>query len=93
VQHPRLDVGLPLCRHAAYYAQPRPSGAFAIRNVPPGRYELSAWHETSASIVRQIVKVGPEGATGVAVRIPVDRTPLVIVPDKYGKPRQSQLGY
>jgi plastocyanin len=78
---------------SAHYAQPRPSGAFAIRNVPPGRYELSAWHESSASILKQIVKVGPEGATGVAVRIPVDRSPLVVVPDKYGKPRQSQLGY
>jgi hypothetical protein len=77
----------------AYYAQPRSSGAFAIRNVLPGRYELSAWHEASASIVKQVVKVGPEGATGVAVRIPVDRSPLVVVPDKYGKPRQSQLGY
>jgi hypothetical protein len=78
---------------SAHYAQPRPSGAFVIRNVLPGRYELSAWHEASASIVKQTVKVGAEGAAGVAVRIPVDRSPVVIVPDKYGKPRQSQLGY
>jgi plastocyanin len=78
---------------SAHYAQPRPSGAFVIRNVVPGRYELSAWHESSASIVKQTVKVGPEGATGLSVRIPVDRSPLVVVPDKYGKPRQSQLGY
>jgi hypothetical protein len=78
---------------SAHFAQPRPSGAFAIKNVLPGRYELSTWHESSASIVKQTVKVGPDGATGVAVRIPVDRSPLVIVPDKYGKPRQSQLGY
>jgi plastocyanin len=80
---------------SAYYAQPRASGAFAIRNVLPGRYELSAWHEASASIVKQTVKVGADGATGVAVRIPaaVHRPPVVIFPDKYGKPRQSQLGY
>jgi len=78
---------------SAHYTQPRPSGAFVIRNVFPGRYELSAWHEASASIVKQVVKVGAEGAAGVAVRIPVDRSPVVIVPDKYGKPRQSQLGY
>ena len=78
---------------STYYAQPRPSGAFTIRNVPPGRYELHAWHESSSSIVKQPLKVGPSGAAAVAVRIPVDRSPLVIVPDKYGKPRQSQLGY
>jgi len=77
---------------SAYYAQPRPSGAFAIRNVPPGRYELNVWHESSASIVKQTVRVGATGAPGLVVRIPVDRSPLVIVPDKYGKPRQSQLG-
>jgi len=78
---------------SAHFAQPRPSGAFAIKNVLPGRYELSTWHESSAAIVKQTVKVGPDGATGIAVRISVDRSPLVIVPDKYGKPRQSQLGY
>ena len=78
---------------SAHFAQPRPSGAFVIKNVMPGRYELSTWHESSASIVKQTVKVGADGATGIAVRIPVDRSPLVIVPDKYGKPRQSQLGY
>jgi len=37
--------------------------------------------------------VGPAGATGLAVRIPIDRSPVVVVPDKYGKPRQQQLGY
>ena len=78
---------------SAYYAQPRPSGVFVIRNVMPGRYELNAWHESLSSLFKKIVKVGPTGATGVAVRIPVDRSPLVVVPDKYGKPRQSQLGY
>ena len=78
---------------SAYYAQPRPSGVFVIRNVMPGRYELNAWHESLSSLFKKIVKVGPTGATGVPVRIPVDRSRLVVVPDKYGKPRQSQLGY
>jgi plastocyanin len=78
---------------SAYYAQPRPSGAFVIRNVLPGRYELAAWHESSVGLVKQTIKVGADGATGIAVRVPVDRSPLVAVPDKYGKPRQAQLGY
>ena len=78
---------------SAYFAQPRPSGAFVIRNVMPGRYELNVWHESSAAVVKHALKVGPAGATGLAVRIPIDRSPVVVVPDKYGKPRQAQLGY
>jgi hypothetical protein len=78
---------------SAYYTQPRPSGAFAIRNVIPGRYELHAWHESAATVVKQPVVVGPAGANGIVVRIAGDRPPIVIVPDKYGKPRQTQLGY
>ena len=46
---------------STYYTQPRPSGAFTIRNVPPGRYELSAWHESSASIVKQTSPSAPPG--------------------------------
>jgi plastocyanin len=79
--------------NSAYYAQPRSSGAFVIRDVVPGRYELNAWHETSSSLFKKVVKVGPNGAAGVTVRIPVDRSPLVVVPDTYGKPRHPQLGY
>ncbi|HEY7371967.1 MAG TPA: hypothetical protein VIF57_07285 [Polyangia bacterium] len=78
---------------SAYYAQPRPSGAFVIRNVVPGRYDLSVWHESSSSVVKQSLNIGADGATGLVVRVPVDRPPLVVVPDKYGKPRQPQLGY
>jgi plastocyanin len=78
---------------SAYYAQPRSNGTFTIRSVPPGRYRLNAWHESSANVVRQAVTVGPEGARGLVVRINGDRAPLVAVPDTYGKPRQPQLGY
>ena len=71
---------------SAYYTQPRPSGAFTIRNVPPGRYELSAWHESSASIAKQSVTVGATGASGIVVRIAGDRAPMV---DRSGQVRQA----
>jgi hypothetical protein len=61
--------------------------------VPPGEYELSVWHESSAKIIKVPVVVKEGGASGVAVKVPNDRVPLVVVPDKYGKPRQPQLGY
>jgi plastocyanin len=86
-------IGYVVVVDTPYYTQPRGNGGFTIRNVPPGRYELSAWHEASASIVRQTVQVREGGASGVTVKVPNDRVPQVVVPDKYGKPRQPQLGY
>lgn len=76
-----------------YFTQPSSNGSFLIRRVPPGRYELTAWHETASAPVRQVIRVPAQGLTGVEVAIPVDREPTVAVPDKYGKPRQPQLGY
>ena len=78
---------------SAYYTQPRSSGAFTIRGVPPGRYELNVWHETSAEVVKQALTIGPGGSHGITVNIPHDHPPSVVVPDKYGRPRQPQLGY
>lgn len=76
-----------------YYTQPRASGAFSIRRVPPGKYELSAWHEAAQEPVRHVITVGPHGADGVQIHIPADRGAVTARPDKYGKPRQVQLGY
>jgi plastocyanin len=86
-------VGYVVAVDTPYYTQPRISGSFVLRNIPPGRYELSTWHEASTRTVKQTIDVGESGARGVTVKIPTDRVPLVVVPDKYGKPRQPQLGY
>jgi plastocyanin len=86
-------VGYVVVVDTPYYTQPRGNGTFTIRNVPPGKYELSAWHESSAKLVTLPVQVKESGASGISVKIPNDRVPLVVVPDKYGKPRQPQLGY
>ena len=76
-----------------YYAQATGDGAFTIRGVRPGIYELSAWHEAAADLVHQRVEVDAKGAQGVALTIPADKRPSVFVPDKYGKPRQPNVGY
>jgi plastocyanin len=86
-------IGYVVVVDTPYYTQPRGNGGFTIRNVPPGRYELSAWHEASANIIKQTIQVKEGGASGVTVKVPNDRVPQVVVPDKYGKPRQPQLGY
>jgi plastocyanin len=76
-----------------WYGQADASGAFAIRGVPPGQYDLESWHEGSSQIGRQRISVGAEGLRGVAVRVSGDRRAPAAVPDKYGKDRQLQLGY
>jgi plastocyanin len=65
-----------------YYAQTDGNGAFTIKGVPPGEYELSVWHEGAAKELHQKLAVGA-----------ADRRAPTFVPDKSGKPRQSQLGY
>jgi plastocyanin len=75
------------------YAKAQASGAFVIHGVPPGRYELSAWHEAASTITRKPITVGAEGAREVAVAVGGDKRPSPFVPDKYGHKRQPQLGY
>ncbi|HVZ72503.1 MAG TPA: carboxypeptidase regulatory-like domain-containing protein [Polyangia bacterium] len=76
-----------------YYAQADGSGAFTIRGVPPGDYEIEVWHEGSSKNTRQHLTVGVDGVRGLDLRVGGDRRPPEFVPDKSGKPRQSHLGY
>jgi plastocyanin len=76
-----------------WYGQADASGAFVIRGVPPGQYDLESWHEGSSQIGRTRISVGAEGLRGVAVKVSGDRRSPAAVPDKYGKDRQLQLGY
>jgi plastocyanin len=76
-----------------YYAQADAGGAFAIRGVPPGDYEIHVWHEAAAHPTVEKVSVGAGGLRGLALRVGGDKRPPQFLPDKSGKPRQSQLGY
>jgi plastocyanin len=76
-----------------YYAQADGAGAFTVKGVPPGEYEIFVWHEGSSKETRQHLTVGAEGVRGVELRVGGDRRPPAFVPDKSGKPRQSHLGY
>jgi plastocyanin len=76
-----------------YYAQADGAGAFTIKGVPPGDYELEVWHEGSSKTTKERLTVGADGVRGLELRVGGDRRPPAFVPDKSGKPRQSQLGY
>ena len=74
-----------------WYAVADGSGAFQIRNVPPGEYEASVWHENASGPQKRKVTVG-DGAQ-LAFTVASDKRANPFPPDKYGKPRQQQLGY
>jgi plastocyanin len=76
-----------------YYAKAQASGNFAIRGVPPGRYELAAWHEAASNVTRKSIVVPPDGLRDIGVIVGGDKRPGPFVPDKYGHKRQPQLGY
>ena len=76
-----------------YYAKAQASGAFKIHGVPPGRYDVSAWHEAGSTITHRTITVGAEGNRDVNLSVGGDKRPAPFVPDKYGHKRQPQLGY
>ncbi|HYI02213.1 hypothetical protein [Hyalangium sp.] len=75
-----------------WYAQADGRGRFELRGVPPGEYVLHAWHETSAKPSSQHLTVG-EGRLSVAATVTGDAERTAFVPDKAGRPRQTQMGY
>jgi plastocyanin len=75
------------------YTKVQASGAFSIRGVAPGRYELAAWHEAASNVTRKTIVVGSDGAHDLAITVGGDKRPSPFVPDKYGHKRQPQLGY
>jgi hypothetical protein len=74
-----------------WYAVAEASGNFSIKSVPAGEYEATVWHESAAEPLKKKVTVA-EG-TQLAFTVPADKKPNPFPPDKYGKPRQQQLGY
>jgi plastocyanin len=74
-----------------WYAVADGGGAFQIRGVPPGEYEAAVWHESANEVQKRKVTV-EEGAQ-LAFTVASDKRANPFPPDKYGKPRQQQLGY
>jgi plastocyanin len=76
-----------------YYAQSDATGAFTIKGVPPGEYQLEIWHEAAAKPTVERITVGAGGVHGLALRVGGEKHAPQFLPDKSGKPRQSHLGY
>src|SRR3954470_16700151 len=57
-------LGVVVVVDTPYYAQSEESGAFSIKGVPPGEYELNVWHEASSKLTEQRLSVGAGGVRG-----------------------------
>lgn len=86
-------VGYVYVVDSPYYGQADASGSWSVRNVPFGEYQLRAWHESSLDPVKRSVAVKAETVNVPQLTVNSDRPPMTFVPDKAGKPRQTQLGY
>jgi len=86
-------LGVVVVVDTPYYAQADGSGAFTIKGVPPGEYQLTVWHEAASKPVEQRISVAPGGTRGLTLQIGGDKRAPQFVPDKSGKPRQSHIGY
>ena len=85
-------VGYVVVVDTPYFAQADAAGAFSIKGVAPGEYDVEAWHENASQPARQKLTVSKDGAR-LALTVAGDKQPPQFPPDKYGKPRQQQLGY
>ena len=91
-------IGYVVAVDTPYYAQADAKGAFAIRGVIPGDYEVEVWHENASQPTKVKATVGRDGSLtrdGNPVELSVggDKPQAAFPLDKYGKPRQTQLGY
>lgn len=91
-------VGYVVVVDTPYYAQADAKGAFTVRGVLPGDYDLELWHESASQPTRLRVAVGRDGSLSrggnpVELSVSGDQQAPAFPPDKYGKPRQPQLGY
>ncbi len=77
-----------------YYAQADGTGAFTIKGVPPGDYELEIWHEAAVEADdRARLPSAPTACAAWSSASAATSTRRQFLPDKSGKPRQSHLGY
>jgi plastocyanin len=73
-----------------WYTEANSRGAFVVRGLPPGDYDLEAWHESASQVSRMRIRVGVDGLRGVAVKVGAAKDSNARrggAPDKTGQPR------
>ena len=73
-------------RDNPYFTQPSGDGSFRIAGVPPGRYQLLAWHERAGEVLRQPVQVTETGIQGLELQLDARGYERVQHANKHGRP-------
>jgi plastocyanin len=89
--HPRM-VAYVVVLGNRWFAQPSGDGAFAISDVPPGRYRLHVWHERVAAEVVKDVVVTAQGAAEVQVALNARGYRWQPHKNKYGRDYPTNAG-
>jgi plastocyanin len=76
-------------RDNPWYAQPSGDGAFTLPSVPPGRYQLHAWHERAPELTQE-VDVTSEGVAGLALELNARGYQFKPHLNKFGQPYPQQ---
>jgi plastocyanin len=85
--HPQMSAFLQVMENP-YFAWATPDGGFLIDGVPPGNYQLKAWHEEGETT--QPLSVTEAGASGLLVRIDVSGFAKRPHMNKFGKPYKRE---
>lgn len=91
--HPQM-MAVVLAVETPFYAISNRSGAWSIRNVPPGRYRLHVWYENATpdtlSRLDRDVTVKEDGAVLAVVNVPVTPDAWLHHLNLYGRQYESQ---
>jgi plastocyanin len=85
--HPQMSALLQVMENP-YFAWTTPDGGFLIEGVPPGNYQLKAWHEEGETA--QPLSVTESGASGLLVKIDVSGFAKRPHMNKFGKPYKRE---
>jgi hypothetical protein len=88
-QHPWAHAWIAVLDHP-YFAQTDAKGAFSIDGVPPGKYQIRAWHPALGFADDSVtVTGGQQVSVAFRIRRASPATPAVIAPAESGKPTAS----
>ena len=78
-----------IVRDNPWFVQPSGDGAFTLPEVPPGRYQLHAWHERAPELNREI-EVPADGVAGLALELDARGYQFKPHVNKFGQPYPQQ---
>jgi plastocyanin len=74
---------------SSLHTRPAPDGSFTLSSVPPGRYQLHAWHDRGGQVSQEVV-VGVGGAAPIELTLDASSFRQKPHLNKFGKPYPSE---